>query len=76
METKDSTFHLEPHGQQNVAGAIFVDHSNRPFLFSRSGVVPFIWSGYFRDRPTAEVFIFWNVMCLIVMMGQAFTQLL
>ena len=33
METKDSTFHLEPHGQQNVAGAIFVDHSNRPFLF-------------------------------------------
>ena len=33
METKDSTFHLEPHGQQNVAGIIFVDHSNRPFLF-------------------------------------------
>ena len=33
METKDSTFYLEPHGQQNVAGAIFVDHSNRPFLF-------------------------------------------
>ena len=33
METKDSTFYLETHGQQNVAGAIFVDHSNRPFLF-------------------------------------------
>ena len=34
MKTKDSTFHLEPQGQQNVVGAIFVDHSNRPFLFT------------------------------------------
>ena len=32
METNDSTFHLES-SQQNVAGAIFVDDSNRPFLF-------------------------------------------
>ena len=33
METKNSTFHLEPHGQQKCCGrAIVVDHSSLPFF--------------------------------------------
>ena len=32
METKNSIFHLEPLGQQNVVGAIVVDHSSRPLF--------------------------------------------